>query len=404
MHTSTSLIAEFERYLSMNKHKKLVFPTIPRKFKGRFPNGFVNDCHGWNFSRSEILDAKKHGKMLTMDLDMSGKPSCSLSCGHCFNSVLKLKEKKGELLTDREIKSILREAKSLGLKSVKIIGPGEPLEEKILLPFLEFMVENGIKPLIFTKATALGRPGLSDKIHGMGPDELARRLREDFDVTICFGANSFNPELQSSIVRRTWYPDVRNRALELLAAHGFNEYLPGKPTRLILILNPIMRNNIDEVFEVYKWAKLRNMAVIASPPMVSGSCADPEVYASLTPPEHELLDLYVRINRWAIESGIYTLADIERDGVASYAGARACQQVGVGLFIRRDGIAFRCPGDDVSIQGHLRKSSLDEIWQNSENLRLYSGRINVGCPPKLGKTFPDGFFDKVLARLREAIY
>jgi MoaA/NifB/PqqE/SkfB family radical SAM enzyme len=383
-------------------HKRLVFPTISRQFKGRFPKGFVNDCHGWNFSRSEILDAKKGGKMLTMDLDMSGKPSCSLSCGHCFNSVLKLKEKKGELLTDAEIKAILREAKPLGLKSVKIIGPGEPLEEKSLIPFLEFMVENGIKPLIFTKATALGRAGLSDKIHGMGPDELARKLREDFDATICFGANSFNPELQASIVRRHWYPEARNRALELLAHHGFNEYVPWEPTRLIVIFNPIMRNNADEVFEVYKWSKLRNMAVIASPPMVSGSCADPQVYGNLTPPEPELISLYVEINKWAIDNGIYTLADVERDGVASYVGARPCQQVAVALFLRRDGLAFRCPGDDVSIQGHLRQSSLSEIWQNSENLRVHSGKINVGCPPKLGKTFPEGFFDKVLGQLREA--
>jgi MoaA/NifB/PqqE/SkfB family radical SAM enzyme len=387
----------------MNTHKKLVFPTIPRQFKGKFPKGFVNDCHGWNFSRAEILDAKKHGKMLTMDLDMSGKPSCSLRCGHCFNSVLKLKEKRGELLTDEEVKSILKQAKLLGLKSVKIIGPGEPLEEKSLIPFLEFMVGNGIKPLIFTKATALGHPRLSSRIHGMSPDELARKLKEDFDVTICFGANSFSPELQSSIVRRKWYPEVRNRALELLAHHGFNEYVANEPTRLIMILNPIMRNNMDEVLEVYKWSKQRNMAVIASPPMVSGSCADPEVYARLTPSEPELLALYVKINKWAIESGIYTLEDVERDGIAPYVGARPCQQVGVGLFIRRDGIAFRCPGDDVSIQGHLRESNLSEIWQNSENLKVHSGKINVGCPPKIGKTFPDRFFDKVLTQLRLAL-
>jgi hypothetical protein len=88
--------------------------------------------------------------------------------------------------------------------------------------------------------------------------------------------------------------------------------------------------------------------------------------------------------------------------VASYVGARPCQQVAVALFLRRDGLAFRCPGDDVSIQGHLRQSSLSEIWQNSENLRVHSGKINVGCPPKLGKTFPEGFFDKVLGQLREA--
>jgi MoaA/NifB/PqqE/SkfB family radical SAM enzyme len=387
----------------MNTHKRLVFPTIPRQFKGRFPKRFVNDCHGWNFSQAELLEAKKNGRMLTMDLDMSGKPSCSLRCGHCFNSVLKLKEKRGELLTDQEIKNILSEAKSLGLKSVKIIGPGEPLEEKSLIPFLEFMVENGIKPLIFTKATALGNPRISLTIHGMGPDELARRLREDFDVTICFGANSFNPELQSSIVRRRWYPEIRNRALELLAHHGFNEYAPGEPTRLAMIFNPIMKNNFDEVFEVYTWSRLRNIVVVSSPTMVSGKCAEPETYSKITPSETELIALYIKINKWAIEKGIYTLADLERDGIASYVGAKPCQQVAVALFLRRDGLAFRCPGDDVSIQGHLRESSLTEIWENSENLRIHSGKINVGCPPKIGKSIPEGFFENVLLGLKQAL-
>ncbi len=380
-----------------------MFPNIPRKFKGQFPKGFVNDCHGWNFSKAELLDAKKSGKMLTMDLDMPGKPSCSLRCGHCFNSVLSLKEKKGDLLTENEIKSILKEAKQLGLRSVKIIGPGEPLEERTLIPFLEFMAEHEIKPLIFTKATALGNPKLSLGIHGMSPDELARRLREDFDVSICFGANSFDPKLQSSIVGRSWYPEVRSRALELLADRGFNEFVPGEPTRLTMIMNPILVGNIDEIFDVYVWSKVRNIGVISSPTMVSGSCAQPEVYSRITPSGEDLISLYVRINKWSIEHGLYSLEDVERDGIASYAGSRPCQQVGAGLFLRRDGLALRCPGDDVSVQGHLRKKSLAEIWSQSENLRKHSGKINVGCPPKIGKSIPLGFFQQVLEKLKQAL-
>jgi len=387
----------------MKTQKQLVFPNIPKQFKGRFPKGFVNDCHGWNFSKAKLLDAKKSGKMLTMDLDMPGRPSCSLRCGHCFNSVLKLKQKKGELLTEGEIKSILLEAKQLGLRSVKIIGPGEPLEERTLISFLEFMVENEIKPLIFTKATALGNPKLSAQVHGMDPDELARRLREDFDVSICFGANSFDPELQSSIVGRLWYPEVRNRALELLADHGFNEFTPGEPTRLTMVMNPILVSNADEIFDVYVWSKVRNIGVISSPTMVSGSCADPEVYSRITPSRKELIALYVKINKWSIEHGLYSLEDLQKDGIASYAGSRPCQQVGVGLFLRRDGLALRCPGDDVSVQGHLREKSLTEIWSQSENLIEHSGKINVGCPPKLGKSIPEGFFQEVLEKLKQVL-
>ena len=70
-------------------------------------------------------------------------------------------------------------------------------------------------------------------------------------------------------------------------------------------------------------------------------------------------------------------------------GVRPCQQLGHGMFIRRDGKALRCPGDDVSVQGDLKSRSLAEIW--------------AGCPPKSGKTIPEGFFEKVLGGLKEAL-
>jgi MoaA/NifB/PqqE/SkfB family radical SAM enzyme len=310
-------------------------------------------------------------------------------------------QKRDELLTDSEVLSVVDEAKALGLRSVKIIGPGEPLEEKTLLGFLDFLAERNITPLIFTKATALGDERISKKVHGLTPRQLAKRLRDDYNVTILFGANSFHPETQAKLVGRDHYPGVRNRALELLAEEGFNDFTPGQPTRLTLILNPILRSNYDEIFDIYTWARRRHIYNISAPTMVAGPCSREGFYSAVTPSESELISLYVRINVWAIENGVYTLQDIERDGVSSYAGALPCQQVGSGLFIRKDGLALRCPGDDVSIQGRIREKSLGEIWASSENLNKYGGMLNVGCPPKYGKTIPEGFFEKVLNAVRE---
>ncbi len=94
---------------------------------------------------------------------------------------------------------------------------------------------------------------------------------------------------------------------------------------------------------------------------------------------------------------------MEREGVSPYAGVRPCQQVGHGMFVRRDGLALRCPGDDVSVQGNLKEKNLAEIWAGSENLRRFAGMMNVGCPPKCGKTIPERFFEKVLAGIRSAL-
>ena len=360
-----------------------------------------------------------------MDLDMTGRPSCSLRCAHCFNPtsrLLQVRKKlldseslyawytplsmqpqiRNELLTDSEVLRVVDEGKALGLRSVKIIGPGEPLETKTLLHFLEYLATRDIRPLIFTKATALGDGRISRSVHGLTPEELAIRLR-DFGATILMGANSFHPKTQAEIVGRSNYPDVRNRAMELLAASGFNDFIPGEPTRLSLILNPILKSNIDEIFDIHVWARRRHMYAISSPSMVSGSCKDASTYNSINPSEAELVSLYLKINLWAIQNGIYTLEDVERDGVSPYVGVRPCQQLGHGMFVRRDGLAFRCPGDDVSIQGNLKNQSLAEIWAGSENLRRFGGMMNAGCPPKLGKTIPEGFFEKVLEGLRAAL-
>ncbi|MBD3210587.1 radical SAM protein [Candidatus Micrarchaeota archaeon] len=384
------------------KQKKLAFPNIPPVFRGKFPRGHVNDVKGWNFSKAELMEAAKAGKMLAMDLDMTGRPSCSLACGHCFNPVLRLMQKRGELLADADVRQVVKDAKALGLRTVKIIGPGEPLEEKTLFPFLELLAGLDITPLIFTKGTTLGDERRTKKLFGMKPVQFAERLKS-FDVSILFGANSFNPELQAEIVGRNRYPGLRNRALELLADAGFNEYMPGEATSLAIIPNPVMKVNIDEMFEVYKWARRRNMYMVAAPTMVSGSCREPEAYRAITPSPEELLDLYVRINIWAIRNNIYMLDDLERDGISAYVGAKPCQQVGAGPFIRRDGLVLRCPGDDVSIQGRIGEAGLAEIWKNSENLRSYGGMINVGCPPKEGRTIPENFFRDVLEVVKERI-
>ncbi len=277
------------------------------------------------------------------------------------------------------------------------------MENRILLPFLEFLVESGIQPLIFTRATALGDDRRAQAFHGMTSENLARILREVYDVSILLNVNSFDHETQAKIVQNKRYPKCRDRALELLVTAGFNEFLPGEPTSLAIIFNPITIDNADEVVEVYKWARRRNMYVVTSPTMISGLCREPEVYRAITPSENQLLQIYTEINVWAIKQGIFTFDDLERDGVASYAGSCPCQQVGSGLFVRRDGTVLRCPGDDISVQGKLSEQSISEIWFNSENYRVYRGKINVGCPPKEGKSFPENFFEKVLAEIRKHI-
>jgi len=391
-----------------NRQKNLVFPEVPVVFKGRFPSGYVNDCKGWNFTKDEREQAKKSGSLLTMDLDMYGEPSCELHCPHCFNKVSGMIENLDQLMGEDQIKRLVLDAKSIGLRSIKIIGPGEPLDSIDILVFLEFLRINDITPLIFTKGHVFGDDTHSLGVHGMDSAEFIKRV-DDLGVSILFGANSFDPFTQGEIVGADWYPGKRNLALERLAEAGFNKYVPNQPTRLSLIANPILPNNVDEIFQIYAWAQERNIYIISSPTMVSGDNADPRIHKAMTPDEGTLFDLYMKINMWAVERGVFNpgnseISDEHKAGIVSpYIGSRHCQQVPFGLFVRRDGVVLRCPGDSTSIQGNAKTTSIIEIWEKSENRNRFQSEFPYGCPPKEGKTIPFGFLAQVAEEIKKRL-
>jgi MoaA/NifB/PqqE/SkfB family radical SAM enzyme len=384
--------------------KQMVFPNVPKKFE-TMPNGFVNNVNGWFFNKKEVADAAEKKSLLTMDIDMAGKGVCSLRCGHCFRRSRIFQEMKTDDFASMEIlRTRIDEAIALGLKTIKLIGPGEPLEDPKLIPLLKELHQKGITVLIFTKAYILGNDEKCKRIHGMNGKEMIEML-DKLGVSLLVGVTSFDQEIEEKIVGREGFHTARQEAIERLCNAGFNDFAPGKATRLAMVFNPITPQNIDEIFEAYVWARERNIQPISATTMVAGNAIDG--LCQLVPDREQLIELYLKINIWAIEHGILTIEDIREYGIAAYAGGHWCNQVATGVFMRGDGTVLRCPGDDITILGNLKEKTLAEIWLNSENLREYAGKFNNGCPPKEGKnsacasSFPEGFFDEVKKRVLE---
>jgi MoaA/NifB/PqqE/SkfB family radical SAM enzyme len=383
-----------------------VFPNIPVLFECMMPKGFRNDVNGWTFTEAEVAEAAKGHQLLTLDIDMgmsTGKEKsrrivggCSLGCPHCFRRQQGFTTQ--GYMGVEELFSHLREAKKLGLRSVKLIGPGEPLEEAGLLWFLKELRSLGITPLIFTKAHVLGDDALCMKIHGMDGVQLATEL-EKLGVSLLVGATSFIPGAQDFDVRKQGYHAKRNLALERIVAAGFTKFKPGEATRLALVCTPVTPRNLGEIFDMYVWARQRNIQPVMAPTMIAGKALD--TLSSLLNDGKALASEYAKILVWAVQHNVMTLGQLLKHGVPAYAGGAWCNQVAVGLFVRGDHKVLRCPGDDISIQGDLRVQTLEEIWLNSENVRKHAGQFNNGCPPKEGKSFPAGFFEEVLERVRE---
>lgn len=370
-------------------------PNIPIIYKNKFPKDFVNDVNGWNFSREELRENK--GKILTLDIDFGDH--CSLNCPHCFRRENNVDSGNNSPMTYDETVQLILDAKKLGLRSVKFLGAGEPFENKRFIEFLRFLKTQDVIPLIFTKGQVLGDNALAKKWNSDYGISTCRELAEELkrvDASILLGFNSFDEGRQDRMVGGiTGYTKKRNHALELLVKAGLNQ---NNPTQLALICTPITKDNLEEIFEIYKWGKKRNLYVVTCPTMVSGRCAKTASWKNITPSEKKLVDLYVKIYQFNIAREMQTIEQIKKDGIAAYAGSHPCNQVCCGMYITLSGKVLRCPGDDVTVFGGIRQNSLKEIWKSSENFRR-AGTFNCGCPPKVGKTFSQNFFQEVMESL-----
>lgn len=368
-------------------------PNIQMIHSKFFPKHYLNDVNGWAFSKKEIED--NSGKLLTLDIDFGSK--CTLHCPHCFKKGGQ-NDNEYNGIDYEKLKNLIIEAKTLGLKSIKIVGKGEPFETPAILTFLEFLNNNDIIPLVFTKGHILGNEEKVKKLYEpydiKSCDDLIARLYS-LNVSILLGFNSFSSSTQDKMVGNVkGYSLIRNRALELLVNAGFNK---NNPTRIGLILAPLTNDNYEEAFDIYVWARRRNLYPVITPTMVSGHLRDNDEWKKITPPEDKLIELYSKIYQFNIDNYIQSYEQIKQEGISAYAGVHPCNQVSVGMYLTYTGKIISCPGDDKKLLGNIQSQSLTEIWHNYNRNR--SQKFNNGCPAKCGKSIPDNFFDTVFLHL-----
>lgn len=370
-------------------------PNVPVMFTGKFPPAYANSVRGWSFDKDTMRT--NVGKLLTLDIDFGNR--CSLNCGHCFRRNGVIDALDARPLAYDQIIDVVEQAQDLGLRTVKILGAGEPFEEPLLLDFLRYLNSREIYAVVFTKGLVLGSDFLAGKYFGQSEnvhsaEDLVHRL-ECLDVSIVLGFQSFDTIVQDGLVGHPGYTLARNRALELLCKYNFNKL---NPTRLSLAALPVTKKTIGEVFEIYCWGRERDMYPIVCPSMCSGRASNAEYRESITPSEDELVALYTQIYRYNLERGIQAIDQVWDEGVAAYAGGAPCTQIACGMYITSKGVVLRCPGDDVTVLGDVRKDTLANIWRGSENY-VRGNCSNCHCPPKDGKTIPIDLYSRVLAKL-----
>ncbi len=439
--------------------KEKLEKKFPARFQGKVEEGWTNGARGWHIKDAtpglytidieHIADrlVESHNDENNEDNIASRyrEDLCVHKCSACFNeqSMIYSQEKKdleGSLITDSDGESVLNRIMTLedtmkvidqaieiaqeeghDFRSVKFLGPGELLMNPQLFEIIEEYQERGIHLNIFTKGALLGSDELANRYQGMDSKELVDKLAGYDNIGVSMSFQSFDDEKQESLVTSrgedgelkglTGYAKIREQALENLFGSDF--YQDGVTDRFCIINAPIVPENIEESFDIYKFSVERGTPVVMTPSMLSGKGCGHYTKQDKTLSREEwhekLVDLYANIYALNVEKGIQTEEQIREEGIASYVGAEPCNQLSTGLYIRANGIIQMCPGrfDRETVFANVQETPLKEIWDNCPNkqrgIEDPHNLVNNKCPAKDGNAFPFDFYDRVMQRYEELI-
>jgi len=382
---------------------RLIKPKIEKVKQTPNPK-LDNTVQYWGFFTPEqIAAAANDGSLLMLDMDFGR--GCELRCPGCFRRKNPVDEQGRPDLHYHEIINVVDVARSLGLKTIKVCGAGESSEDSRLLRFARDLTRKGIGLALFTKGHIIGDDEAAAKIFGQegiknGAD-LCRQLFE-LKVSIMLSYPSFNNRLIGQLVGRRpeWYAPKLKRAAELLAEAGFNQT---RPTRLAFVHAPLTKNSISQAFEVYQYARERNILPILAFSMVSGEQITPKFLDQYDADEATKLNLFQQVLEYNFKHGFMSPQDVIRDEPSCMPGIHPCNQIAVGLYVTANGNVLRCPGDFHQPLGNVREEGLAEIWRRCRKWQ-WEGKFNVGCPYKDGCTIPKGIYEELTAYAKSFLY
>lgn len=200
---------------------------------------FSSQLAGLNFTEVEVMDALSNNKMLQLTLYTKG--ICNTKCPSCFIS--QNDDHYPELELDDYIK-ILKNSLTLGVKTIKISGAGEPLIVKEIIPLIDFCFENGLKIVIYTNGISLGDHELSLSIYDMDSYQLIDYLMSR-NVSLVYKFNSSNDDIQDYLLGKKNYAGKLYRGIFNLLYKNFNS-----KDRLALqtIMTPYNKNEIEQMY------------------------------------------------------------------------------------------------------------------------------------------------------------
>ncbi len=300
-------------------------------------NTFVQ---GLYYSNEEIKEATKKNLLLNLDLDLSN--ICNLMCTYCDKTHISERHcKKDKELNLEESLNIIDQAKELGCKNIQIIGAGEPTLDPKFWKLLKYATKKDILVVLYTNGTRITK-------------EFAKKLF-NLKTSVVLKYNSFNEEIQDTLVGVKGYHKKTTEALKNLVEAGFSKEVP---TRLAIdcIATPL---NYKDVFEIFKYCRKNNISPQISSLIPHGEALE----RNLVLPKDKYEKIYKKAYEYDKKKGLYYKYQLP------FLGGFQCRQVKYGLYVDIEGNVWECNAGELKL-GNIRQKPLKEMWLSKDAKRF----------------------------------
>lgn len=307
-----------------------------------------NRCWGTQVTDADIEDARRNGRLLTMELELSRV--CNLRCIYCYaESGVPLQNE----LSYAEIIDAVDQGIGLGVRKVIVLGGGEPMAYPEIMDILRAIHDRGCEIELFTNGTLLS------------PEIVAEFKQLRINPVIKF--NSLRPEVQDYLAGKPGSFETIRSGLDMLSDAGFpdDELSLGAQT---VICQP----NYDELPEMWRWLRSRSIIPYFETITDQGRARD---HGNLAVSPAQLQTLFRELAR--IDQDEFGIHWEPKPPVAAFT----CRRHLFSCTVTSLGDVIPCPGVDLS-SGNIRKTPLAEILTESDifkNLRNIRETIKGEC-------------------------
>lgn len=179
-------------------------------------------------------------------LSLSTTNKCNLNCVYCSTDAGK--ELDNELSLD-EKKSIIIQAKDMGINNINLCGSGEPMLDDDFFELIDFIKKNKLQPFVVTNGTCINKDN--------------SKFLYDNKVFLLFKLNSLNPVISDKLLgkKNTYYWTDYNgfhipKNLKLLFDLGYHKIRNRYALRIESIISRYNYKDIPEIAKLCKRYKL----------------------------------------------------------------------------------------------------------------------------------------------------